>query len=83
MINLLDSNNLTDNLPEFTVSDLSVMIKKKIEGEFSYIRVRGEVGRISRPASGHTYMDFRENKSVHEDCAKKTRNWYAMSNSCS
>ena len=64
MINLLDSNNLTDNLPEFTVSDLSVMIKKKIEGEFSYIRVRGEVGRISRPASGHTYMDFRENKSV-------------------
>ena len=26
---------------------------------------------------------FRENKSVHEDCTKKTRNWYAMSNSCS
>ena len=34
MINLLDSNNLTDNLPEFTVSDLSLMIKKRLKGNF-------------------------------------------------
>ena len=60
----IDANNFTENLPEFSVSDLSVLIKKKIEGEFPYIKVRGEIGRVSQPASGHTYLDFKDEKSV-------------------
>jgi len=41
------------NQPEFTVSELSGAVKRVIEGEFGLVRVRGEVGRVSRPASGH------------------------------
>ncbi len=40
------------NQPEFTVSELSGAVKRVIEGEFGLVRVRGEVGRVSRPASG-------------------------------
>jgi len=40
------------NSPEFTVSELSGAVKKVIEGEFGLVRVRGEVGRVSRPSSG-------------------------------
>jgi len=35
-----------------------------IEGEFSNVRIRGEVGRVSRPASGHLYFDLKDDKSV-------------------
>ena len=41
------------NQPEYTVSELSSAVKRVIEGEFGLVRVRGEVGRVSRPASGH------------------------------
>ena len=32
------------NAPEFTVSELSGAVKRVIEGEFGFVRVRGEVG---------------------------------------
>ena len=52
------------NVAEFTVSELSFAIKRAIEEGFSYVRVRGELGRISRPASGHVYLDLKDEKSV-------------------
>ncbi len=52
------------NSPEFTVSELSGAIKRVVEGEFSHVRVRGEVGRVSRPASGHLYLDLKDDRAV-------------------
>ena len=36
------------NAPEFTVSEISGAVKRTIEAGFSHVRVRGEVGRMSR-----------------------------------
>ena len=52
------------NSPEYTVSELSGAVKRVIEGEFGMVRVRGEVGRVSRPASGHLYFDLKDDRSV-------------------
>jgi exodeoxyribonuclease VII large subunit len=52
------------NAPEYTVSDLSGAVKRVIEGEFGLVRVRGEVGRVSRPSSGHLYFDLKDDRSV-------------------
>jgi exodeoxyribonuclease VII large subunit len=52
------------NSPEYTVSELSGAVKRVIEGEFGLIRVRGEVGRVSRPASGHLYFDLKDDRNV-------------------
>jgi exodeoxyribonuclease VII large subunit len=41
------------NTPEFSVSEISGAVKRMIEGGFGHVRVRGEVGRVSRPRSGH------------------------------
>jgi exodeoxyribonuclease VII large subunit len=54
----------TGNSPEFTVSELSGAVKRVIEGEFGLVRVRGEIGRVSRPASGHMYFDLKDDRSV-------------------
>jgi len=53
-----------NNAPEFTVSELSGKVKSFIEGEFSYVRVRGELGRVSTPASGHIYLDLKDESAV-------------------
>jgi exodeoxyribonuclease VII large subunit len=63
-MDLLEEPGPSGNLPEFTVSDLSGAIKRVIEGEFGLVRVRGEVGRVSRPASGHLYFDLKDDRAV-------------------
>ena len=53
-----------NNAHEFTVSELSGAVKRSIEDQFGRVRVRGEVGRVSRPASGHLYFDLKDDRSV-------------------
>ena len=64
MSDLIDDPDPGENAPEFSVSDLSGAIKRVIEGEFSHVRVRGELGRISRPRSGHVYLDLKDDRAV-------------------
>ncbi len=52
------------NAHEYSVSELSGAVKRVIEGEFGLVRVRGEVGRVSRPASGHLYFDLKDDRAV-------------------
>ncbi len=59
-----DTDGAGDNSPEFTVSEISGAVKRVIEGEFSHVRIRGELGRVSRPRSGHVYLDLKDDKSV-------------------
>lgn len=52
------------NAHEYTVSEISGAVKRVIEGEFANVRVRGEISRVSRPASGHLYFDLKDDRSV-------------------
>ncbi len=53
-----------DNLPEFTVSELSFAVKRTIEGSFEVVRVRGEVSGLKRHSSGHVYFTLKDEKAV-------------------
>ncbi|WP_208350868.1 exodeoxyribonuclease VII large subunit [Pseudaestuariivita rosea] len=63
-MDLIDDPIPGENAPEFTVTEISGAIKRTIEGEFSHVRVRGEIGRVSRPRSGHVYLDLKDDRSV-------------------
>lgn len=64
MSDLIDDPLPGQNLPEFTVSELSGAVKKTLEDEFGRIRVKGEVGRVFRARSGHLYFDVKDDRSV-------------------
>ena len=64
MSDLIDDPEPGLNAPEFTVSEISGVVKRMIEGEFSHVRIRGEVGRVSRPSSGHLYLDLKDDRAV-------------------
>ncbi|WP_265500490.1 exodeoxyribonuclease VII large subunit [Paracoccus beibuensis] len=51
------------NAHEFTVSELSGAVKRSIEDQFGRVRVRAEVGRVSRPGSGHLYFDLKDDRA--------------------
>ncbi|WP_208976177.1 exodeoxyribonuclease VII large subunit [Polycladidibacter stylochi] len=59
----LDTTEKT-NITEYSVSEISGAIKRTVEDSFDYVRVRGELGRVSSPASGHVYLDLKDDRSV-------------------
>lgn len=63
-MDLIDDPEQAGNAPEFTVSEISGAVKRTIEGEFGFVRVKGEVGRVSRPRSGHVYLDLKDDRAV-------------------
>lgn len=52
------------NLPELTVSELSANLKRTIETNYDFVRVRGELGRVTIARSGHMYADIKDDKAV-------------------
>ena len=59
-MDLIEDTRPGQNAPEFTVSEISGAVKRVIEGEFGRVRVRGEVGRVTRHSSGHVYFDLKD-----------------------
>jgi len=53
-----------ENIPEYTVSELSQGVKKRLETGFSYIRVRGEISGFRRTARGHLYFTLKDEHAL-------------------
>jgi exodeoxyribonuclease VII large subunit len=51
------------NLPELTVSELSTQLKRTIEDAYGYVRVRGELGKVSYHGNGHIYFDLKDDRA--------------------
>jgi exodeoxyribonuclease VII large subunit len=58
--------NPASNLPELTVSELAHRVKAVVEDQFGLVRVRGEISKMTRPASGHLYLTLKDDKAVLE-----------------
>ncbi len=60
MDDLLSAATARPNLAEYTVSELSQALKRSIEDNFAYVRVRGEVSGFKRHSSGHCYLTLKD-----------------------
>src|SRR6202140_2369780 len=52
------------NLPEYSVSELSLALKRSIEDGFGQVRVRGEISGWKRVASGHCYFALKDSDAL-------------------
>ena len=52
------------NLPEYSVSEVSAALKRTVEDAFGFVRVRGEVSKVTFQSSGHVYFDLKDDKAV-------------------
>ena len=50
-----------NNVVEWTVSELSAALKRTVEDEYGYVRVRGEISGFKGPhSSGHCYFALKD-----------------------
>lgn len=52
------------NLKEYSVSELSLALKRTVEDTYELVRVRGEITGFKRAASGHLYMALKDADAV-------------------
>ena len=52
------------NLPEYSVTELSAALKRTVEDQFAFVRVRGEISGLKFHSSGHVYFDLKDDKAV-------------------
>jgi len=54
------------NLQEYTVSEIAAAVKRAVEDNFGYVRIRGEVSGFLAARSGHLYFSLKDDKAVIE-----------------
>ncbi len=59
-----DNQPLQSNAQEYSVTEISMALKRTVEDQFGYVRVRGEISGLKRAASGHVYLALKDDKSV-------------------
>ena len=47
------------NIPEYTVSELSFLIKKRLEQDFSYVQIKGEISDL-KIWNGHFLFNLKD-----------------------
>jgi len=52
------------NLPEYSVSEIAAAVKRTVEDNFGYVRVRGEVSGFMAARSGHMYFSLKDDRAV-------------------
>ncbi len=52
-----------DNNPPLSISELSFALKRTLEERFGHVRLRGEISKVNRHASGHVYLTLKDDRS--------------------
>ena len=53
-----------ENIPEYSVTEISKSIKQVLDDTFGYVRVRGEISGLKQAASGHVYLNLKDEKAI-------------------
>ncbi len=54
----------TSIIPILSVSDLSNALKRSVEDQFGFVRIKGEVSGLKRHTSGHLYYALKDDSAV-------------------
>ncbi|MBY0463206.1 MAG: exodeoxyribonuclease VII large subunit [Alphaproteobacteria bacterium] len=56
--------SVLEEIPVFSVSEISQTLKRFVEGNFNKVRVQGEISGLKRHTSGHSYFALKDKDAV-------------------
>ncbi|HEY3890237.1 MAG TPA: exodeoxyribonuclease VII large subunit [Caulobacteraceae bacterium] len=72
-MSLADTPAVADNAPAYTVSELAFALKRTLEDTYGFVRLRGELSKVTRHASGHIYLSLKDDKACIDGVVWKTQ----------
>ena len=61
------------NAPAYSVSELAFALKRTIEDSYGYVRLRGELSKVTFHGNGHVYLDIKDEKACISGVIWKTQ----------
>lgn len=52
------------NAPAYSVSELAGALKRTLEAAYDHVRLRGEISKVTRHASGHVYLTLKDDRAA-------------------
>ncbi len=64
---------LESNAPAYSVSELAFALKRTIEAAYGFVRLRGELSKVTFHGNGHVYLDLKDDKASISGVIWKTQ----------
>ena len=58
-----DSAGADSNAPAYSVSELAFALKRTLEDAYGFVRLRGELSKVTHHANGHVYLTLKDDKA--------------------
>lgn len=55
---------IKENIPEYSVTEISRSIKDILEDSFGYVRIKGEISGLTQASSGHVYLTLKDDNAI-------------------
>jgi exodeoxyribonuclease VII large subunit len=59
-----EAETLSGNAQAYSVSELAFALKRTLESAYGFVRLRGELSKITRHASGHVYLTLKDDRAA-------------------
>jgi exodeoxyribonuclease VII large subunit len=59
-----DIDSQTSNAQAYSVSELAFALKRTLEDAYGFVRLRGELSKVTHHASGHVYLTIKDDKAA-------------------
>ena len=63
MTDLAPESDTSDNAPAYSVSELAFALKRTIEDAYGFVRLRGELSKVTFHGNGHVYLDIKDERA--------------------
>lgn len=57
-------DTVTSNAQAYSVSELAFALKRTLEDAYGFVRLRGELSKVTHHASGHVYLTLKDDKAA-------------------
>ncbi len=68
-----ESADPASNLQAYSVSELAFALKRTIEEQFGFVRLRGELSKVTFHSNGHVYLDLKDERASISGVIWKTQ----------
>ncbi|HLI66912.1 MAG TPA: exodeoxyribonuclease VII large subunit [Caulobacteraceae bacterium] len=69
---MAEAPQVADNAPPYSVSELAFALKRTLEDAYGFVRLRGEVSKVTRHSSGHIYLTLKDDKAAIDGVVWRT-----------
>jgi exodeoxyribonuclease VII large subunit len=63
----------TDNAKPYSVSELAFALKRTLEDAYGFVRLRGEISKVTHHSNGHVYLTLKDDRASIDGVVWKTQ----------